>query len=115
MDNNRLQIPDPVPELPVRICANSSTPKRATKPVRLGCQHSRQTRVLCIHKEASDRIEPPSLPADSSSWNCCLCPARAERSCFGNRDIGLGRKALDLKAEDADLIHYCQLGKMGVD
>ena len=28
------------------------------------------------------------------------------------RDIGWGRKALDLKAGDVDQIHYCQLGKM---
>jgi len=31
------------------------------------------------------------------------------------RDIGLGCKALRLKVEHVDLIHYCQLGKLDRD
>ena len=35
-----------------------------------------------------------------------------KRSCFGKSDIWFGDKALGLKATVADVIRYCQLGKM---
>src|SRR5437899_318565 len=57
---------------------------------------------------------PSLLPADYCQRGLPFTSSGSRTELVWKRDIRFRRKALRLKASDADRVHYCQLGKMAV-
>src|SRR5262245_34767017 len=50
----------------------------------------------------------------TASWNCLFDIQRTRTELVWKSDMWFGDKALVLRATVADVIHYCQLGKLAV-